>query len=200
MIADSQNHSRIVPDDAVLLVIDMQKAIDMPEWGVRNNPDAEKNVRRLQDAWRTAGRPLVHVRHDSRSSDSTYRPGQPGHDFKPETAPLPGETVIGKVHHSAFAGTGLEERLKSAGQTTVFVCGVITNNSVEATVRHANNLGFNVYLIEDACFTFGKTDWHRRAWSADEVHALSVANMSGEYCEVVGTAEVAAGGPVNPFV
>ena len=83
--------------DAALLIIDLQQAIDDPRWaadGPRNNPDAEANAARLLEAWRKAGRVLAHVRHDSTEPGSTYRPGSPGHTFKPEMAPLPGETVI----------------------------------------------------------------------------------------------------------
>lgn len=181
-----------LPINAVLLVIDLQKAIDHPSWGARNNPGAEVNVAALLDAWRSSGRPVYHIRHDSAEPGSHYRPGQPGHDFKPEVAPLPGETVIAKRTNSAFIGTDLEARLRAEGQNLLIVTGVITNNSVEATVRMAGNLGFDTFLVEDACFTFGRKDWAGRAWTADEVHALSLANMDGEYCSVVRTAEVLA--------
>jgi nicotinamidase-related amidase len=72
------------------------------------------------------------------------------------------------------------------------VAGVITNNSVEATVRHAGNLGFDTYLVEDACFTFARPDYRGVARTAEEVHAMSLANLQGEYCTVVTTAEVLA--------
>jgi len=70
------------------------------------------------------------------------------------------------------------------------VTGVITNNSVEATVRMAGNLGFETYLVEDACFTFGRKDWHGTWRTAAEVHAMSLANLDGEYCVVVRTKQV----------
>ena len=179
-----------LPADAVLMVIDLQKAIDHPSWGERNNREAEKNVAALLDAWRSAGRPIYHIRHDSSEPASHYRPGQPGHDFKPECQPAAGEVVIAKKTNSAFIGTGLEARLRAANLTMLVVTGVITNNSVEATVRMAGNLGFDTYLVEDATFTFGRRDW-RGAWrTADEVHAMSLANLDGEYCTVVSTREV----------
>src|SRR4249920_717972 len=86
---------------AALLVIDVQKAIDHPSWGERNNPGAEKNIAALLAAWRGSGRPIYHVRHDSSEPESTYRPGQPGHEFKPEAAPRAGETVMAKRVNSA---------------------------------------------------------------------------------------------------
>jgi len=180
-----------LPPETALLVIDVQKAIDHPSWGERNNPDAESNIAALLAAWRAARRPVYHVRHDSTEPTSTYRPGQPGHDFKPEAQPLAGETVIAKQTNSAFIGTNLESRLRAAGHTTLVIAGVITNNSVEATVRMAGNLGFRTYLVEDATFTFGRRDWHGRWRTADEVHAMSLANLDGEYCTVVRAEDIA---------
>ncbi len=181
-----------LPSSAALLIIDLQKAIDNPVWGVRNNPEAEVNAARLLAAWRGSSRPIYHVKHDSRDPTSTYRPGQPGNEFKDEGIPLPGEPVITKHVHSAFIGTGLEDRLRSAGHETLVIAGVITNNSVEATVRMAGNLGFDTYLAADACFTFGRKDWNGQMRTAEEVHALSLANMHREYCTVLTTAEILA--------
>lgn len=176
-----------LPLNAALILIDLQNAIDHPSWGERNNPHAEKNVAALLAAWRAYGRPVHHIRHDSVEPDSHYRPNQPGNDFKPEAQPLPGEIVIPKQTNSAFIGTGLEARLRQAGQNTLVIAGVITNNSVEATVRMAGNLGFDTFLVEGATFTFGK-----KQWPASVVHAMSLANLDGEYCTVVRTEEVLA--------
>ena len=147
-----------IPKDTALLVIDMQKAIDDPRWGPRNNPDAERKIARLLAAWRTAAMSVIHIRHDSTEPQSPYRPGQPGHDFKPEAMPLPGELVVAKQVNSAFIGTGLERRLNDAGRTTLVICGVLTHNSVEATVRHAGNLGFRVFVAADACWSVETRD------------------------------------------
>lgn len=127
---------------------------------------------------------MIHIRHDLVEPRSPYRPGQPGNDFKPESAPRPGETVIAKKTNSAFIGTDLETRLRDAGSSALVVAGVITNNSVETTVRMAGNLGFDTWLVEDACFTFGAADWNGVWRSAGEIHAMSLANLDGEYCLV----------------
>ena len=175
---------------SALLIIDLQNAIDHPSWGVRNNPQAESNIAKLLKAWRTNQRPIYHIRHDSQEPLSHYRPGQLGNNFKQEAMPDAGEPIIAKQTNSAFIGTDLEARLRAAGHTRLFIAGVITNNSVEATVRMASNLGFATYLIEDACFTFGKADWHGTMRTAEEVHAMTLANLHGEYCTVIKTADV----------
>ncbi|NQE60817.1 isochorismatase family protein [Caulobacter sp. RHG1] len=175
---------------AVLLLIDLQKAIDHPSWGVRNNPDAEANLAALLALWRREGWPVWHVRHDSVHATSHYRPGQPLHAFRPGAEPLAGEPVIAKQTNSAFIGATLEADLKARGETRLVVAGVITNNSVEATVRMAGNLGFATWLVEDAGFTFGRTDFRGVERTADEVHAMSLANLDGEYCAVIRTRDL----------
>jgi nicotinamidase-related amidase len=179
-----------LPPLAALIVIDVQKAIDDPSWGTRNNPQAEQHIEALLEAWRSTRRPVYHIRHDSIEPQSPYRPGQPGNEFKAEARPLDGEAVVIKQTNSAFIGTGLETRLREANQTLLVVTGVITNNSVEATVRMAGNLGFDTFLVEDAVFTFGRRDWTGTFRMAEEVHAMSLANLDGEYCTVIRTADV----------
>jgi nicotinamidase-related amidase len=176
-----------------LLVIDVQKAIDDPYWAVlgsRNNPDAERSMALVISAWRRAQLPLFHIRHDSRNPKSTYLPGHPGHRFKEEVMPLENEAIVSKNTNSAFIGTDLEARLRANNVRKIYVMGVITNNSVEATVRMAGNLGFDTYLMEDCCFTFPKKDHRGTLRTADDVHAMSLANMDGEYCTVINSRDV----------
>jgi len=177
----------MLPGNATLLLIDLQQAVDHPSWGPRNNLRAESNVARLLREWRARQLPIVHIRHDSTEPASTYRPGQVGHEFKTEAAPLAGEMVVAKHANSAFIGTDLEARLRSNGLLTLVVVGVSTSNCVEATVRMAGNLGFRTFLVEDGCFTFDKKDWSGRLRTAAEVHDMSLANLDGEYCTVVTT-------------
>jgi nicotinamidase-related amidase len=177
----------------MLVLIDVQRAIDDPawaRWGARNNPDAEANIARLLRAWRAAGRPVLHVRHESREPRSTYRPGQPGVEFKPEAAPALGERVVVKHTPNAFVSTELEAALRAAGVGTLVIAGVITNNSVEATARMAGDLGFETWVVSDATATFARPDYAGRLRSAEEVHAMSLANLEGEYARIASTAEV----------
>ena len=179
-----------LPSDTVLMIVDVQRAIDDPKWGPRNNPDAEERIAALLAAWRDAAMPVIHVRHDSTEPNSPYRPGTPGHPFKPEAMPLPAEPVVGKSANSAFIGTDLEKKL--GGATTLVICGVLTHNSLEATVRHAGNLGYRVFVPGDACWSVDVRDLTGRLWPAEDVHQLSLAVMNGEYAAVTDTAALLA--------
>lgn len=106
--------------------------------------------------------------------------------------PVPGEPVIAKRAHSAFIGTDLEARLRAAGQGLLVLCGVLTHNSVEATARMAADLGFDVRLAGDACWAVDRRLHDGRIVPAADVHALSLANLDGEYVTVTTTAALLA--------
>ncbi len=175
-----------------LVIVDLQNGIDDPVWGPRNNPDAERVIAALLTFWRDWQLPIFHVRHDSTEPESPYRPGQSGNEFKAEARPLEGETVVVKHTNSAFIGTDLAEQLTSTGCDAVVYAGVITNNSLEATVRMSGNLGFRSFVVADGCWTVDKVDLRGRRWDAEDVHALSLANIDGEYASVVTADEIKA--------
>jgi len=174
-------------DHPALLIIDMQQCMASPSAGERNNPQAESRLAALLDAWRTRGAPVVHVRHISRSPNSGFAPGQPGALFQPAFAPRPGEHVVEKNVPDAFIQSSLERWLRVRGIERLVVAGVSTNISVECSVRSAGNLGFSVTVAQDACFAFARHDHAGVARSAADVHAMSLANLAGEYAAIAST-------------
>lgn len=171
-----------------LLVIDVQQAFEDSSWGERNNPDAEERVGELLVSWREVGAPVVHVRHESASPTGLFRRGSAAFEFKPEARPLPGETVIEKRVNSAFIGTDLEERLRSAGADRVVVAGLTTDHCCSTTARMAGNLGFETWFVADATAT------HARAgFDAETMHRTALASLDGEFARVMSTADAIRG-------
>lgn len=175
---------------ATLVLIDIQKAIDDPSWGRRGQPEAEENAARLLAHWRELGNPIVHIRHDSMNPASPYAPDGPGNAFKPEVAPLSHETIVEKRTNNAFIGTDLMQALEELGSSDLVVCGVLLENSVESTVRMAGNLGFMVFLAADATASMDRTDINGKKWSAEDVHALTLGILDGEYAKVMSSADL----------
>lgn len=178
------------PATPTLIIIDMQKGMAFPAAGHRNNPEAEQNIATLLHAWRKAGATVVHVRHISRTPGSAFWPGQPGAEFQEQLAPLPNGYVLEKNVPDAFVNTGLERWLRVRDITRLVIVGVSTNNSVEASARTAGNLGFDTQVVADATFAFAKVDYAGTPRSADEVHAMALSNLNGEYATIVHTENV----------
>lgn len=174
----------------LLMIIDLQKAIDDPSWGVRNNPNAEVQVGRLLSSWRTLNLPILHVKHMSTDPNSKYRPGTSGNEFKDIAIPLESEPVLEKDTNNAFVRTNLHAILQDKGISEIVIVGVITNNSVEATARMAGNLGYRTIVVSDATFTFNRIDYGGLEHAAEVVHNMSLANLEGEYASILCTEEV----------
>lgn len=175
-----------------LILVDMQQGLDDPWYGVRNNPAAESNASRLLEHWREKSWPLVHIQHLSTNPESPLFPDKPGVPHKPEIAPRGDEPVMQKSVNSGFIGTGLEQWLRDQGITQVVICGLTTNHCVETTTRMAGNLGFEAVLAHDACAAHDLIGPDGTHYSADQVHAMSLANIASEFARVVSTDEILA--------
>jgi nicotinamidase-related amidase len=182
------------PSLAALIVVDVQRAFD--EWEAagkrRNNPEAVARIVELLAAFRAGKTPIFHIRHESMRPNSSFAPGATGYPVKDEAREIESEPVIVKRVNSAFIGTDLEARLRAAGIKTLVICGATTNHCVETTTRMAGNLGFDARLVRDATWTFDRTGPDGDAHSAEEIHAMTLANLNGEFARIVSAAEAIA--------
>lgn len=132
----------------------------------------------------------MHVRHRSPDETSVFWPHQQGFEFKSAFQPQENKHLIEKSSPCTFIGTKLEAWLRTKNISGIVLTGAATNNSIESTVRTAGNLGFDVILPEDACFCFAKSDYFGKERSAEEVHAISLANLNVEYAKVISTSDL----------
>ncbi len=177
--------------ETALLIVDVQKAMDHPKWGNRNNPDAEKVMEKLLTFWRANSWPVVHIQDNSPDPLSPYYKGQPLHDFKPEVTPLENELVVEKATGNAFVETDLVDALKEKNIHHLVVCGVHIQHCVDCTVRMASCLGFVVTLVSDGTVATEVTDTSGKHWSADDVHALALTHLSS-YAAIKNSIELLA--------
>ena len=182
------------PARTALIVIDVQRAFD--QWEAagkrRNNPQAVARIADLLDAFRECGAPVFHIRHQGTRPNSSFLPDGTGYPVKDEARERAGEPVIVKRVNSAFIGTDLESRLRTAGIQTVVICGATTNHCVETTTRMAGNLGFDASLVRDATWTFDRIGPDGDAHAAEDIHAMTLANLNGEFARIVLASEAAA--------
>ena len=177
-----------------LIVIDVQRAFDAWEAAGkrRNNPQAVARIVDLLDAFRACGAPIFHIRHQGTHQNSSFLPDGTGYPVKDEARERAGEPVIVKRVNSAFIGTDLEARLRSADIKALVICGATTNHCVETTTRMAGNLGFDARLVRDATWTFDRIGPDGDAHSAEDIHAMTLANLNGEFARIVSASEAIA--------
>ncbi|OKH89559.1 cysteine hydrolase family protein [Thalassospira sp. TSL5-1] len=168
--------------ETALIVLDVQKAIDDPKWASKNNPGYVEKIVNLLTAFRAAKLPVIHIRHDEPNPASTYHTSGAGNALKPEVAPLPGEPLIAKSVNCAFIGTELEKNLRDQGITRLIFTGVVIHNSMDASIRVAHCLGFDVILPQDATTAIDVMDAKGVRHDAQTVFDLFAAVLASEYC------------------
>jgi len=83
-----------------------------------------------------------------------------------ELSPLASEVVVTKHTADALCHTDLDQILRAGDVSHLVLAGVATNNCVEATARHACDLGYLVTILEDCCTSFSE-EWH--CWTLNNV-------------------------------
>jgi nicotinamidase-related amidase len=171
-----------MPDNA-LLVIDLQN--DYFPGGAMELEGADAAAAKALAKFREQGRPIIHVRHVSVRPGSTFfLPGTPGAEIHAGVRPKPGEAVIEKNFPNSFRGTDLQKQLEGLGVKDLVVAGMMTHMCVDATVRHAADLGYKITLLADACATRAQK-FAGETVPARQVHAAFLAALNGFYARVV---------------
>ena len=91
----------------------------------------------------------------------TFENGTWGGEIRREFEPQPGE-IVAQEHwdSSGFANTDLDLQLKKHGIHQLIVMGLIAHTCVEATVRYAAELGYEVTMVKDATASYSDKEMH----------------------------------------
>ena len=113
----------------------------------------------------------------------TFEYGTWGGEFRAEFVPAPGE-IVAQEHwcSSGFANTDLDLQLKKHGIHRLIVIGLIAHTCIEATVRYAAELGYDVTVVRDAIADY----------SDEMMHAALDINMPNYAGAIVTADEVIA--------
>lgn len=172
-----------------LVIIDVQKAWILNNWGKRNNPQAERNLKAIIGFSRENGIEVIHVRHLSYNENSPFREGKESFEFQDIAIPIGNEKIVTKRVNSAFIGTDLDVYCRMKGIKTLFLAGITTDHCVSTSARMAGNLGFENYVVEDACYTFDRIGKFGEVIAAQTVHDVNIASLREEFSKIIGTDE-----------
>ena len=113
----------------------------------------------------------------------TFEDGTWGGEFRAEFVPAPGE-IVAQEHwcSSGFANTDLDLQIKKHGIHQLIVIGLIAHTCIEATVRHAAELGYEATVVRDATADY----------SEEMMHAALDINMPNYASAIASTEEIVA--------
>ena len=116
-------------------------------------------------------------------SHKTFENGTWGGEIRSELTPQAGE-IVAQEHwcSSGFANTDLDLHLKKHGIQKLIIIGLIAHTCVEATVRYAAELGYEVTMVKDATADY----------SNEEMRAALDVNIPNYASAIVTTTEIVA--------
>jgi gluconolactonase len=177
---------KLDPSRCALIIQDMQNDVisEGGAWADTGAPEhaqeqnAVENAKRLADACRSAGIPVIHVHYIVEDGSPGLKLNAPlfqgvkdanalvrgswGAAAAEGLEPQEGDFVVEKMRMSAWEGTRLETLLKGLGRDTVIVTGAWTNMSIEHTARTGADKGYFMVVAENGCSTMN-SDWHNAA-------------------------------------
>lgn len=194
---------------SALIIVDMQNDFVHPdgEFGRMAEQHPERNIdhaflssptpriKKLADAFRKAGRPVVYITHvlkpdcsDSahaywrriRDSNTTFiAEGTWGAEIIEELTPEEGEHVVIKKGFGGFHNTSLDTILRNKDVTTCVVTGVTTCICVSTTIRGGVEENYRMIIVEDGTAEVQK-----------EQHDHEMKTMARIFAEVKSADEV----------
>lgn len=198
---------------SALIVVDMQNDFVHPDGSnghrARENPERKIDmpfltgtipyVKRLVDAFREAGRPVIYLaavlKPDYSDAQIPYwridRPPGTNRTFIVEDTwgaqivddlkPQQGEHLVVKKGFGGFSNTPLDTILRNMGVTTCVVSGVTTCVCVSTTVRGGVEHNYRMILVKDAVAEVNR-----------ETHEAELKTMARVFADVKTTDEVVA--------
>lgn len=169
-----------------LLMIDIQNEYFDGGKNPLHRPEAAAaQAKRVLNRFRDRGMPVIHIRHvNTKPGAASFLPDSRGIEFHSSVSPAEGERIIVKHFPSAFLKTDLQEELSRLGVTELVVCGMMSHMCIDTSVRAAQDYGYSVTLIDDACTTKDLT-WQNRIIPAETVHQTIMASLNGMFARVV---------------
>jgi gluconolactonase len=199
---------RLDPSRTALIIQDLQNDVIIEggafaESGAPAHATSQnvvENVKRLAEAARSAGMPVIHVWYivekgapglklnaplfnGVKDADALVR-GSWGAAPAEGLEPKEGDLVVEKMRMNAFHDTHLDTVLRGLGVETLVITGAWTNMSIEHTARHGADAGYEIVVASDGTSTIDD-EWQHAALNYALTNVATVATCA-EIAESLG--------------
>jgi nicotinamidase-related amidase len=163
-----------------LLIIDVQQALCAGEDECFEINRVIENINHLSIRARIAGVPVVFIQHEE--TDGPLVHNSAGWQLAEGLETEPEDIRVRKTTPDSFYQTHLQKLLQKEEIERLIICGLQTDYCVNATVRQALKLGYDVVLAADAHSTVDNG-----SLSAEEIiaeHNKDLARLTGSVARI----------------
>ncbi|WP_454566077.1 cysteine hydrolase family protein [Pseudomonas sp. AIG] len=163
-----------------LLIIDVQRALCSGEYQCYDIHNIIEKINGLSSKARRAGVPVVLIQHEEK--DGLLAHDAEGWQLAEGLETSLKDLRVRKTTPDSFYQTDLRKLLPSEDFERLVICGLQTDYCVNATVRQAHQLGYDVVLVADAHSTLDNG-----SMSAEDIiaeHNKDLAHLTGSVARI----------------
>lgn len=163
-----------------LLIIDVQRALCTGEYKCFDIPRVIDTINGLSARARAADIPVILIQHEEEGDLLQY--GGEGWQLADGLKTSPQDLRVRKTTPDSFYQTRLHEHLQELDVDRLIICGLQTDYCINATVRQAHDLGYDVVLAAD-----GHSTIDNGTMSAEDIiaeHNKDLAHLTGSVARI----------------
>ncbi|MET1070548.1 MAG: cysteine hydrolase family protein [Pseudomonas prosekii] len=163
-----------------LLIIDVQHALCTGKYQCFDIERVIDNINNLSAKARDAGIPVILIQHEEKGD--LLQHGSEGWQLAQTLSTSEHDLRVRKTTHDSFYQTHLQALLQDQGADRLIICGLQTDYCVNATVRQALNLSYDVVLAADAHSTVDNGNFAAEDIIAE--HNADLARLTGPVARI----------------
>lgn len=174
--------------NTALLIIDVQNALCSGEEECFDSQRIIQTINDLAAKTRALGLTVILIQHEELEGSLTY--GSTAWQLADDLLTAADDLRVRKTTPDAFYQTDLQPLLQARGIDRLVICGLQTDYCVNATVRQAHALGYDVVLAADAHSTVGNGSMAAEQIIANHNNRLGRLSSAVSRIDVVPAADI----------
>lgn len=174
--------------NTALLIIDVQNALCSGEEECFDSQRIIRIINELAAKTRALGLTVILIQHEELEGSLTY--GSAAWQLAADLLTAADDLRVRKTTPDAFYQTDLQPLLQARGIDRLVICGLQTDYCVNATVRQAHALGYDVVLAADAHSTVDNGSMAAEQIIANHNNRLGRLSSAVSRIDVVAAADI----------